>query len=77
VNVQPWQRLYAELAKPPVILSGISSGEGVIFNIRDAREGREGKEDDPGVEQKRMLITLAEFGSVLALVRRPGRPSSP
>ena len=72
VNVQPWQRLYAELAKPPVILSGISSGEGVIFNIRDAREGREGKDDDPGVEQKRMLITLAEFGSVLALVRRPG-----
>ena len=72
VNVEPWQRLYAELAKPPVILSGISSGEGVIFNIRDARKGREGKDDDPGVEQKRMLITLAEFGSVLALVRRPG-----
>ena len=72
VNVEPWQRLYAELAKPPVILSGISSGEGVIFNIRDARKGRESKDDDPGVEQKRMLITLAEFGSVLALVRRPG-----
>ena len=52
VNVQPWQGLYAELAKPPVILSGISSGEGVIFNIRDAREGRESKDDDPGVEQK-------------------------
>ncbi len=77
VNVEPWQRLYAELAKPPVILSGISSGEGVIFNIRDAREGREGKGDDPGVKQKRMLITLAEFGSVLALVRRPGSTLSP
>ena len=39
VNVEPWQRLYAELAKPPVILSGISSGEGVIFNIRDGSQG--------------------------------------
>src|SRR5215204_4122047 len=47
VNVQPWQRLYAELAKPPVILSGISSGEGVIFNIRDAREGREARRTTP------------------------------
>src|SRR5829696_5736968 len=41
VNVQPWQRLYAELAKPPVILSGISSGEGVISTFAmPVRAGR-------------------------------------
>jgi hypothetical protein len=52
----------------------VSSGEGLIHAIRDPRSGcGEGKErDDPGVAEKRLLINMGEFGSVLALVRRFG-----
>jgi hypothetical protein len=66
--------LFGALADPPVTLSGVSSGEGLIYAIRDPRSGcGEDKErDDPGVADKRLLINMSEFGSVLALVRRPG-----
>jgi hypothetical protein len=71
---EPWQELFGALADPPVTLSGLSSGEGLINAIRDPRSGcgEDDDRDDPGVPDKRLLINMSEFGSVLALVRRPG-----
>jgi hypothetical protein len=74
VTVEPWQELFGALAEPPVTLRGVSSGEGLIYAIRDPRDGQ-GEDDqrsDPGVMEKRLLVNLSEVGSVLALVRRPG-----
>jgi hypothetical protein len=74
VTLEPWQELFGALAEPPVTLRGVSSGEGLIYAIRDAREGQgeDEQRNDPGIAEKRLLVNLSEFGSVLALVRRPG-----
>jgi hypothetical protein len=71
---EPWQELFGALADPPATLNGVSSGEGLIYAIRDPRggSGEDDDRDDPGVADKRLLINMSEFGSVLALVRRPG-----
>jgi hypothetical protein len=72
---EPWQALYAKLADPVKVMGGISSGEGIIDAIRDERTGIDRSGEPvviPGNPQKRMLISLSEFGSVLALVRRSG-----
>lgn len=45
---------------------GLSSGEGLIYHVRDA-----GK-DDEGVEDKRLLVIEEEFASVLKMVQRDG-----
>jgi hypothetical protein len=42
ITVQPWQELFGALAEPPVTLRGVSSGEGLIYAIRDARDGHGG-----------------------------------
>ncbi|MEW5789524.1 MAG: hypothetical protein AB1899_16895 [Pseudomonadota bacterium] len=51
---------------------GLSSGEGLVYAIRDAREGEDGKDGDPGVKDKRLLVVESEFASVLALIKREG-----
>lgn len=51
---------------------GLSTGEGLVYAIRDAREGDDGKDGDPGVNDKRLLVIEPEFGGVLALVKREG-----
>jgi hypothetical protein len=71
---------------------GVSSGEGLIWSVRDAIYGlkpiRAAEKGgpvidydrqivDPGVEDKRLLVRLGEFGSVLRLVERPGNTLSP
>jgi hypothetical protein len=53
--------------------SGLSSGEGLIWAVRDPISKREKNKDgiykevqsDPGVEDKRLLVTETEFASVL------------
>ena len=72
--VEPWQDLFAALAAPPVTLTGVSSGEGLIYSIRDPRAGQgdDDQRNDPGSAEKRLLVNMSEFGSVLALVRRMG-----
>ena len=70
---EAWQIALAELADPPVTLTGVSSGEGIIEAIRDeATKPDQNGHIDPGVAEKRMLIDLSEYGSMLALMRRPG-----
>ncbi|MCV2358875.1 DUF3987 domain-containing protein [Paucibacter sp. TC2R-5] len=53
---------------------GLSSGEGVAYAIRDAREPDEktGKGGDPGVNDKRLMVIESEFANVLAQVKREG-----
>ena len=68
--------------KPHV--SGLSSGEGLKYHVRDeltASEEKAGmvvtKVVDPGVTDKRLLVTESEFCSVLRVVQRPGNTLSP
>lgn len=52
------------------VRSGLSSGEGLIYNVRDA-EG-----DDPGEPDKRLLIIEQEFAGALKAMQREGNTLS-
>lgn len=62
------------------ILSGLSSGEGLIWAVRDevVRE-RNGKEEVvvDGVDDKRLLVVQTEFASTLRVMARDGNTLSP
>jgi hypothetical protein len=69
------------------VASGVSSGEGVIWAVRDAiqsrertKEGKEVKyvdvEKDPGIQDKRLLIYEPEFANVLKQTERQGNTAS-
>ena len=49
------------------IVSGLSTGEGLIHRVRDGRGDR-----DEGVDDKRLLVEEQEFSSVMARARREG-----
>ena len=51
------------------ISSGLSSGEGLIWAVRDAIPG---KTPDPGVSDKRLLVVEPEFASTLVNFGRSG-----
>ena len=55
---------------------GLSTGEGLVYAIRDAREGDDGKDGDPGVNDKRLLVIEPEFDNVLSQVKRDGNTLS-
>ena len=69
------------------ILSGLSSGEGLIEAVRDPQEGmvpsnQKGKPAewgivDPGVADKRLLVRESEFAQVLQNMSRNGNTLSP
>jgi hypothetical protein len=71
------------------ILHGLSSGEGVIWQVRDRimarhpvkEHGRvvsyEEVESDPGITDKRLLVIESEFAGVLKQVERQGNVLSP
>jgi hypothetical protein len=67
------------------IQSGLSSGEGLIWAVRDAvpARGTSGKPGggeepaDPGVDDKRLLIVEPEFASTLRVISRDGNTLSP
>lgn len=57
---------------------GLSTGEGLAFAIRDAREPDDkGKGGDEGVSDKRMLVIESEFANMLSHARREGNTLSP
>lgn len=69
------------------ILSGLSTGEGVIWAVRDPLYGREKVKDsgetcyqevltDPGVEDKRLWVVEEELSSVLKVLAREGNTLS-
>ena len=64
------------------IQSGLSSGEGLIWCVRDPIYKREANSHqevlvDPGVSDKRLLIRQTEFFGALQVMRRPGNTLSP
>jgi hypothetical protein len=76
----------AELA-PGHVVEGLSSGEGLIWQVRDPierpeRTGRGAErrtelvEVDPGVEDKRLLVIESEFASALRVIQREGNTLS-
>jgi hypothetical protein len=54
------------------IVGGLSSGEGLISEVRDASPDGE----DPGVDDKRLLVIETEFAKVLRVCRREGNTLS-
>jgi hypothetical protein len=53
------------------IRTGLSSGEGLIFHVRDGDEGK-----DPGVADKRLLCVEPEFSVMLRIMARDGNSLS-
>jgi hypothetical protein len=63
------------------IVEGLSSGEGVIWAIRDAIQKWDLKKqdwitEDPGIRDKRLLIIESEFANVLRVLEREGNTLS-
>jgi hypothetical protein len=58
------------------IKQGLSSGEGLIWDVRDGTEAAGGKLADPGCEDKRLLVIEPEFSSVLRQMERNGNTLS-
>jgi hypothetical protein len=61
---------------------GLSSGEGLISEVRDPTQKWNSKEHefelvDPGVRDKRLMIVEPEFAGVLSVAERPGNTISP
>jgi hypothetical protein len=70
------------------VKSGLSSGEGLIFQVRDSIMKREAKKQngqmvyedvivDPGEDDKRLLVVESEFANVLRQLAREGNILSP
>jgi hypothetical protein len=63
------------------VQNGLSSGEGLIYAVRDrvVGENKDGEPVtvDPGVEDKRLLVMEGEFASVLKMMTREGNVLSP
>ena len=53
-------------------LGGISSAEGLLWQVRDANE----RDEDPGESDKRLCLTESEFANVLKQVERQGNTVS-
>ncbi len=58
------------------VVGGLSSGEGLIWAVRDPVAVTGGK-DDPGVPDKRLLVVEGEFASMLKVMSRQGNTLSP
>jgi Protein of unknown function (DUF3987) len=61
---------------------GLSSGEGLINEVHDEVQKWDLKKKrfeivDPGVADKRLMVTEAEFANALAVMERPGNTLSP
>ncbi len=66
------------------IMTGLSSGEGLIWAVRDpiirrekGKDGYEDKEIDHGIDDKRLLVIESEFASTLRVMEREGNTLSP
>ena len=70
----------ADLEFSKRIVSGASSGEGIIHHVRDGSEVEDSKgkiRSDPGVTDKRMLLFEGEFAQLLRVTVREGNTVSP
>ena len=62
------------------VLTGLSSGEGLIYHVRDRVEGENKKGEtvvlDPGIQDKRLLVIEPELARVLKVMCREGNTLS-
>jgi len=66
-----------ELWETKRIKSGLVSGEGLKWHVRDPADGNEkGEKNDAGVSDKRLLAYQSEFVSVLSVCQRTGNTLS-
>lgn len=77
-------KVFERIADWKPYLSGLSSGEGLKWNVRDPKEVKEEtpigtvtKTTDPGIGDKRLLVIEPEFASVLRATQRHGNTLSP
>ena len=62
------------------VMGGLSSGEGLIYHVRDEARGERKDEEvvlDPGVPDKRLLAVEGELASLLKVMGREGNTLSP
>jgi hypothetical protein len=59
------------------IITGLSSGEGLIHAVRDEAIDDEGTTAEPGIMDRRLFVREGEFASTLAVLKRPGNTLSP
>lgn len=59
------------------IASGLSTGEGLIYEVRDPVEDGDGNVSDVGVVDKRLHVIEPELGRVLRAMERQGNTLSP
>jgi len=59
------------------IMDGLSSGEGLIQQVRDPERDADGNVKEPGAEDKRLLVQASEFANVLQVQGRDGSTLSP
>ncbi|MHB8421525.1 MAG: DUF3987 domain-containing protein [Leptospirales bacterium] len=72
-SADPVQRVFTHAKDTPPISPGpLSSGEGLIYAVRDAsdKQDQEGNPLDLGVDDKRLLVHDGEFASVLKAAKR-------
>jgi hypothetical protein len=80
-----WGRVHSifeRIPRWPRVVSGLSSGEGLKWQVRDKsiklvrKRGEDEEVVDEGVADKRLLVIEPEFGSVLQVVARKGNTLS-
>ena len=76
-----WLTVLRDVDDTWAVASGLSSGEGLINNVRDAREEtnpKTGKTEvvDAGVADKRLLVVETEWATVLTRIARDGNSLS-
>lgn len=50
--------------------TSVSSGEGLVWMVRDPKVNSLGEVEDPGISDKRVLLEISEFSGVLAQAKR-------
>lgn len=70
------RQIFEPLPNWPITVKGLSSGEGLKWNVRDPVEGKGKSEGDPGSSEKRLLVIEAEFASALRATVRNGNTLS-
>ncbi len=73
-------RVFGELDqnwKKMNIATGLSSGEGLVYRVRDKILDEDQKPIDLGVDDKRLLVIESEFASLLKVMKREGNTLSP
>lgn len=58
-------------------MSGLSSGEGVLYQVRNGSSDDDTDDTDQGVTDKRLMIIESEYAQVLRVMRREGNTLSP